>query len=108
MDINLVGLVETLKAALVLLREMSGHVKDLVRLLELMKELGLDWQKVLIPPINDRYISRKEVREILKCGSGAITKLIEQKRLTPYYLPNSNAAKFKLSEVMKAPSPKGD
>lgn len=106
MNFNIVELVEKLKESLVLLRDMSGYVKNLVHLLEVMKELGLDWQKVLIPPINDRYISRNEARKILKCGSGTITKLIEQKRLTPYYLPNSNSAKFRLSEVMRAPQPK--
>ena len=68
-------------------------------MLELIKELN--GTRALIPPVTNRFVSRKEVCKILKVGTDAVSTLIKRGQLTQIYVADSSAAKFRLSEVMK-------
>lgn len=83
------------------LREISPLVKDVTRMLELMKELGMKGNSVVVPPVTERLLQRNDVIKILKVGSAAIATLIKNGQLTPLYIADSTSAKFRLSEVMK-------
>lgn len=83
-----------------LARELERIADKVTPMLQLMKELGDD-RRALIPPATDRFIGRKEVCKLLKCGTGAVSTLITRGQLTPLRVADSTAAKFRLSEVMK-------
>ena len=87
----------------VLLREISPEVKNIIHMLELIKEVGLDKNSVVVPVATDRFIERGDVCKILKIGSVSLQTLIERGQLTPYYIADSSSMKFKLSEVTNLP-----
>ena len=89
---------DKLRECVELARELERIAEKVTPMLQLIKELGNN-KRVLIPPATDRFISRCEVAKLLKCGGTTIATLIEQGKITPLYLADSTAAKFRLSEV---------
>lgn len=95
---------DELEKAATLLQEMNSNAKDIVHMLELMKELNLDANTPIIPVATDRLIGRGKAMKILNIGSTAFSTLVKNKQLTPLYIAGSSEMKFWLSEVMKVPS----
>lgn len=89
---------DELREAVELARELERIADKVTPMLQLIKELG-GGKGVIIPPATDRFLGRGEVIKILKCGAGTVAKLIERGQLTPYYVADSRAAKFRLSQV---------
>ena len=94
---------EELREAATLLKEIEPQVDKFIRMLELLKEIGLDKQGVIIPPATERFVGRNEVCRILKVGGNTVQTLISNGQLTPLYVAGSNATKFRLSEVLNIP-----
>ena len=84
-----------------LLREISPEVKNIIHMLELIKEVGLDKNSVVLPVAPDRFIERGEACKILKIGSATLQSHIDKGQLTPVYLAYSQSAKFSLNEIMQ-------
>ena len=89
---------EELERAAALLLEMSPFVKKQIRWLELKKEVGK-----VEKPVEQEFLSRAQVRKMLRSGNFTIDKLIKQGKLTPLYVADSNAAKFRREQVLEVP-----
>ena len=91
---------EELERAAVLLREMSPYVKEQIRWLELKKEVG---KVEMVKPIETEFLSRRQVRKLLRVGNFTIDKLIATGELPPLYVAGSNAMKFRREQVLAVP-----
>ena len=94
--------VEELERAAAVMREMAPFVKEQIRWLELKKEVG---KVEMVKPIEEPFLTRKRVREVLRVGNATIDKLIANGELTPLYVAGSNSMKFAREQVLEVPKP---
>ena len=91
------------KEFMTLLKDNEPLLDKWIRFLELAKEAG-DKGAVVVP-IEKPFLSRAEVRKVLHIGNYTIDKLIANGELTPLYVAESTAVKFRREQVLEVPKP---